>query len=137
MHQSYSRYHTNIKLCYSLGIEKQLFPKEFTDKIPATTSQYWKNKNANDYLGYEYEELSAKAIEDFKILFDVRAKKMKRLFFAFLKLYLSIITIIGKRNFKEILKTNRKKLIPNIDSENFFRKVYTDNWLDHKGRLED
>ena len=41
---------------------------------------------------------------------------MKRLFFAFLKLYLSIITIIGKRNFQEILKTNRKKLIPNIDS---------------------
>ena len=41
---------------------------------------------------------------------------MKRLFFAFLKLYLSIITIIGKRNFQEILKTNRKKLIPNIDN---------------------
>ncbi|GGP06300.1 hypothetical protein GCM10010992_25960 [Cloacibacterium rupense] len=109
MHQSYSRYHTNIKLCYSLGIEKQLFPKEFTDKIPATTSQYRKNKNANDYLGYEYEELSTKAIEDFKILFDARAKKIKQLFFAFLKLYLSIITIIGKRNFKEILK---KFLIP-------------------------
>ena len=29
------------------------------------------------------------------------------------------------------------KLIPNIDSESFFRNVYTDNWLDHKGRLED
>ena len=116
MSQNYVRYHTNIKLCYSLGIEKQLFPKEFTDKIPATTSQYWKNKNVNDYLGYEYEELSAKAIEDFKILFDARAKKIKQLFFAFLKLYLSIITIIGKRNFQEILKTNRKKLIPNIDN---------------------
>lgn len=116
MNQSYSRYHTNIKLCYSLGIEKQLFPKEFTDKIPATTSQYWKNKNANDYLGYEYEELSAKAIEDLKLLFDARAKKMKQLFFAFLKLYLSIITIIGKTNFQEILKTNRKNLFPILTS---------------------
>ena len=48
MSRSYSRYHTNVKLFYSLGIEKQLFPKEFKDKIPATTSQYWKNKNAND-----------------------------------------------------------------------------------------
>ncbi|MFT3919995.1 DDE-type integrase/transposase/recombinase [Cloacibacterium sp.] len=116
MQQSYSRYHTNVKLCYSPGIEKQIFPKEFTDKIPATTSHYWKNKNVNDYLGYEYEELSAKAIEDFKILFDARAKKIKQLFFAFLKLYLSIITIIGKTNIQEILKINRKKLIPNIDS---------------------
>ena len=115
MSKCYFRYHTNIKLCYSLGIEKQLFPKEFTDKIPAT-SQYWKNKNVNDYLGYEYEELSAKAIEDFKILFDARAKKMKRLFFAFLKLYLSIITIIGKTNFQEILKTNRKNLFPILTS---------------------
>lgn len=29
------------------------------------------------------------------------------------------------------------KAIPDIDSEKFFRDIYSDEWLDHKGQLED
>jgi hypothetical protein len=46
-------------------------------------------------------------------VFDARAKKMKQLFFTFLKLYLSIITVIGKK-FKKFQKPIEKNIY-NID----------------------
>lgn len=46
-------------------------------------------------------------------MFDARAKKMKQLFFTFLKLYLSIITVIGKK-FKKFQKPIEKNIY-NID----------------------
>jgi hypothetical protein len=46
MPKIYTTYHTNLKLCYSLGIENQIFPEEFLEQIPKTTSQYWKKRRA-------------------------------------------------------------------------------------------
>lgn len=68
--QKYNKYHTNVKVCYSLGIEKQLLPKDFIQTIPTSTVDYWKKTKPEDCLGIEYSNVVNKSIEDLHIMCD-------------------------------------------------------------------
>lgn len=116
MSKYYLRYHTNVKLCYSIGIEKQIFPKEFLDEIPKTTSQYWKKKNIIEYYGSQYEEIAQCTTEELKLIADNRAKQMRKIFVSFLKLYFMIIQLIGEKKLKQIIKSNYRQLVPLIEN---------------------
>lgn len=114
MPQNYTSYHTNIKLCFSLGIEKQIFPKTYLEKIPASTSGYWKNKNSGYYSGTEFEELAQCTIEDLKIIADRRLEKSRQLYAAYCGLYLTIINLFGEKKFQKFIKQNYRILTPFI-----------------------
>lgn len=38
--QKYNKYHSDLKLCYALGLEKQVLPKRMINEIPKITSHY-------------------------------------------------------------------------------------------------
>ena len=116
MPKIYTTYHTNLKLCYSLGIENQIFPEEFLEQIPKTTSQYWKKKSITEYYGSEYEEISKCTFEELKLIADNRAKQMRKIFVSFLKLYFMIIELIDENKFKQIIKSNYRQLVPLIEN---------------------
>ena len=116
MPKIYTTYHTNLKLCYSLGIENQIFPEEFLEQIPKTTSQYWKKKSITEYYGSEYEEISKCTFEELKLIADSRAKQMRKTFVSFLKVYFMIIELIGENKFKQIIKSNYRQLVPLIEN---------------------
>ena len=85
----YIIYHSNVKLCYSLRIEKQIFPELFLDKIPKTTSHYWKTKKAQDFCGSEYEEISNCNLQELQIIADMRAKHLRKVFVSFCNYFIS------------------------------------------------
>lgn len=114
MPRNYTSYHTNIKLCFSLGIEKQIFPKTYLEKIPQSTSVYWRNKNSAYYSGAEFEEVAQCTLADLKIIADIRLEKGRQLFVAFCRLYLTIIKLFGEKKFKKFIKTNYRILTPYI-----------------------
>ena len=116
MPRIYTTYHTNLKLSYSLGIENQIFPEEFLEQIPKTTSQYWKKKSITEYYGSEYEEISKCTFEELKLIADSRAKQMRKTFVSFLKVYFMIIELIGENKFKQIIKRNYRQLVPLIEN---------------------
>ena len=111
----YIIYHSNVKLCYSLRIEKQIFPELFLDKIPKTTSHYWKTKKAQDFCGSEYEEIANCSLQELKIIADMRAKHLRKVFVSFCKFYFLVLNILGIKNFQKLLKNNRKILLPFIE----------------------
>lgn len=104
-----------MKLCYSLGIEKQIFPEAFLDKIPKTTSHYWKTKKAENFCGSEYEDISNCSLQELKIIADMRAKHLRKVFVSFCKFYFLVLNILGIKNFQKLLKTHRKTLLPFIE----------------------
>ncbi|MFC6269814.1 DDE-type integrase/transposase/recombinase [Frigoriflavimonas asaccharolytica] len=111
---NYTSYHTNIKLCFSLGIEKQILPKAFLEKIPVSTSVYWKNKNSVYYSGTEFEEVAQCTLEDLKIIADMRLQKSRQLFVAFCRLYLMVLKLFGEKKFQNFIKVNYRILTPFI-----------------------
>jgi transposase InsO family protein len=113
---TYATYHSNVKLCYSLGIEKQIFSEEFLDKIPNTTSHYWKTKKAENFCGSEYEEISNCSLQELKIIADMRAKHLRKMFVSFCRLYFICLNILGIKNFQKLLKNNKKTLLPYIEN---------------------
>ena len=113
---NYTSYHSNIKLCYSLGIEKQIFPETFLKKIPKTTAHYWKTKNADDFCGSEYEEISTCSLQELKIIADMRAKHLRKVFVSFCRLYFLVLNILGVKNFQKLVKSNKKILLTPIEN---------------------
>ena len=105
-----------MKLCYSLGIEKQIFPENFLEKIPKTTSYYWKTKNAEYFCGSEYEEISNCSLQELKIIADMRAKYLRKVFVSFCRLYFLVLNTLGVKNFQKLVKNNRKILLPSIEN---------------------
>ncbi|MGS0748645.1 DDE-type integrase/transposase/recombinase [Halpernia sp. GG3] len=112
----YTIYHSNVKLCYSLGIEKQIFPEKFLEKIPKTTSHYWKTKNTEDFCGSEYEEISNCSLQELKIIADMRAKQLREVFVSFCRLYFLVLNILGTKYFQKLIKNNKKILLPYIEN---------------------
>ena len=115
MTNTYTSYHTNLKLCFSLGIENQIFPKEFLEKIPKTTSQYWKTKKTVDFCGSEFEEITQCTLEELKIISDRRSQHARRIFVSFLRVYFAMIQILGEQKFKSwICKQNFQSKLSDI-----------------------
>ena len=115
MSRTYTSYHTSVKLTHALGIEKQIFTKDFLETIPSSTSQYWKSMPSKQYAGSEFEEITKCSLQELRILADMRIKNLRRLFVGFAKLYLSFLSIFGKTNLLDMIKSHRKKLVFRID----------------------
>ena len=116
MQQNYTTYHSNVKLCYSLGIEKQIFPEKFLEKIPKTTSHYWKTRKAENFCGSEYEEISNCSLQELKIIADMRVKHLRKVFVSFCRFYFLVLNVLEVKNFQKIVKNNRKILLPYIEN---------------------
>lgn len=115
MSRTYSSYHTNLKLCFALGIEKLILPDDFLKSIPTSTSHSWKTKNITEYYGSKYNDILSVHIEELKVLSDQKLEKSRRLFVSFCRFYLTLMQLIGKQNLSNILKDNRKKIVPIIE----------------------
>jgi len=115
---NYKSYHTGIKTCYSLGLEKQILPESFTKTIPKSTAFYWKNdiNISNKYIGGEFVSEIENNLDDVKILLDKKAAKIRVAFISFLRLYITIINYIGKDNFSKIIKDNRNTIVNFIEN---------------------
>ncbi|MCW3162460.1 hypothetical protein [Chryseobacterium oryctis] len=52
--QKYKKYHSDIKVCYALGIQNEILPEKFVKEIPGSTSFYWKDIGAKKFVGSEF-----------------------------------------------------------------------------------
>ena len=112
----YNSYHTSVKACFSLGIEKQLLPKDFLNRIPPSTSHSWKNEHPGKHIGDELAFKIENSLSDANTLLDERVVRLRRAFISFIRLYLSILQFIGENQFRFILKQNKEQLVRLIDN---------------------
>ena len=109
--EKYKRYHSTIKTSYALGIHEQILPHSFTSSIPRSTTQNWKELQPEKFVGNEFASQVENDLEKVKLMLDERVKKMTTAFYAFCRLYLTIIEFIGKKNFEKIILQNRESVI--------------------------
>src|SRR3954465_7766042 len=100
-----------VKTCFALGLQEQLLPQPFIQSIPNSTLHYWKNDNPNKYLGSDYTSHIQAGLDDTLIFLDRRLAFSRKAFVQFGKLYLTIITLIGKENFTKLIKANRNTIV--------------------------
>lgn len=70
MNRGYKKYHSDVKLSFSLEIENKILPFYFLKQIPNSTSHYWKYENADKYLGSEFATNIRDALDDTKAILD-------------------------------------------------------------------
>lgn len=116
MRNNYKKYHSDVKVCYALGIQDQLLPDTFTKQIPNTTSHYWKNEDPDKYVGGEFASGIQNALDDTKLFLDKRLTLGRKAFTKLGRLYIAIITLIGKENFKKLIKSNRNIFVDLIEN---------------------
>ena len=104
--QKYKSYHSGVKICYALGIQEEILPKNFSKNIPNSTSHYWKNENLDKYLGAEFVSKIDADLDNVKLVLNEKLKKINQGYFAFCRLYLTILSFIGKKQFNAIIKQN-------------------------------
>ena len=109
--KKYKRYHSTIKTSYALGIHEQILPHSFTSSIPRSTTQNWKELQPEKFVGNEFASKVENDLQKVKVILDERLKKISTAFYAFCRLYLSIIEFIGKKNFEKIILQNREAVI--------------------------
>lgn len=112
----YNTYHTEIKTCFALGLQEQLLPQTFIESIPNTTSHYWKNQDSDKYVGGEFASGIQNALDDTKLFLDKRLTLGRKAFLKLGRLYIAIITLIGKENFKKLIKSNRNIFVDLIEN---------------------
>lgn len=119
--QKYKKYHTDIKTCYVLGIQNEILPERFIKEIPGSTSQYWKNENSEKYVGGEFSKSIQNNLDDTKIFLDSRVYFSRKAFIQFIRIYITLITLLGKENIQRIIKSNRNIFVTLIEnfSEDF------------------
>ena len=114
--QKYKSYHSGIKTCYALGIQEEVLPENFIKNIPNSTSHYWKNENPDKYLGAEFVTKIDADLDNVKLVLNENLKKINQGYFAFCRLYLTILSFIGKKQFKAIIKQNRNTVVDLIEN---------------------
>ncbi len=116
MKNNYNRYHSTVKSSFALGIQNQVLPETFIRSIPRTTSQNWKDLNPDKFVGSEFASSVENDLEKVKIILDERVKKMTTAFYAFCRLYLTVINFIGRKNFEKIVLQNRESVIDLVNN---------------------
>ncbi|MDI1256696.1 MAG: DDE-type integrase/transposase/recombinase [Flavobacterium sp.] len=111
MKSNYNTYHTGVKTCFALGLQEQLLPQIFIQSIPNSTSHYWKNENPDKYLGSDFVSQIEDGLDDTKLFLDKRLVLGRKAFGQLGRLYITIITLIGKENFKKLIKANRNVFV--------------------------
>lgn len=112
----YNTYHTSVKTSYALGIQEQVLPPEFINSVPRSTSKGWEDKKPEDYVGSEFAAQVEADLNKVKTLLDERLRQMSNAFYAFARLYLTILEFIDRDNFKKIILQNRETVIDLIDN---------------------
>lgn len=103
---TYNSYHTTVKTSYALGIQEQVLPPEFINSVPRSTSKGWEDKKPEDFVGGEFAAQVEADLDKVKTLLDERLKKMSAAFYAFARLYLTVLEFIDKDNFKKAHSEN-------------------------------
>lgn len=109
--QKYKKYHSDIKMSYALGIQKYVLPDSFTKDISNTTSHYWRHDNADKYIGSEFSPRIQESLDDTKVFLDDRLKLPREAFVQFGRLYLTLLSFIGKEHLKNLIKQNRQDFV--------------------------
>ncbi|QQV02259.1 MULTISPECIES: hypothetical protein [Chryseobacterium] len=119
--QKYKKYHTDIKTCYALGIHNEILPERFIREIPGSTSHYWKNEHSEKYIGSEFSKRIQNNLEDTKVFLDSRLYFSRKAFIQFARIYIALVTLLGKENIRKIIKANRNVFVALIEnlSEDF------------------
>ena len=119
--RKYKKYHTDIKMTFALGVQKHFLPESFLKEIPNSTSYYWKEENSEKYVGAEFAKGIQENLEDTKVFLDQRLYFSRMAFLQFARLYLTIISLIGKDDFKKLIKSNRNIVVDLLENltENF------------------
>lgn len=112
----YKSYHTSVKTCYALGIQDQILPEKFTKRIPATTSHYWKHQSPDKYLGGEFTDNIESKLNQVQTVFDKRVQTMTNSYYAFCRLYITILSFIGKDHLKKLIKNNREVFVSTLEN---------------------
>ena len=94
-------------MCYSLGLQNELLPKEFTQSIPSSTSFYWKQDSSEKYIGAEYVSIIEQELENIQLMFNEKLRQYAQAYFAFCRFYIILLNFIGKKNFLAFVKNNR------------------------------
>lgn len=97
MKNNYNRYHSTVKSSFALGIQSQVLPETFIRSIPRTTSQNWKDLNPDKFVGSEFASSVENDLEKVKVILDQKVRKMTNAFYAFCRLYLTILKFIGNK----------------------------------------
>lgn len=114
---NYNSYHSAVKSSYALGIENQVLPDTFIRKIPRSTTYDWKNNiDPDNFVGNEFATQIETDLEQVKLLLDKRLKKIRVAFFAFARLYLTLLDFTEKPNFHKIMLQNKEAVIDLIDN---------------------
>lgn len=81
--QKYKKYHSDIKVCYALGIQNEILPEKFVKEIPGSTSFYWKDIDAKKFVGSEFASGIHESLDDTKIFLDKRLYFSRKAFVQF------------------------------------------------------
>ena len=112
----YKKYHTDIKTCYALGIQKELLPEKFVKEIPGSTSFYWKDLNAEKFVGSEFASGIQNNLDDTKVFLDSRLYFSRKAFVQLGRLYITLLTLLGKENIRKVIKMNRNVFVDLIEN---------------------
>lgn len=119
--KKYKKYHTDIKTCYALGIQNEILPEKFLKEIPGSTSHYWKSENSEKYIGSEFSKGIHDNLDDTKIFLDQRLYLSRKAFIQLGRLYITLVTVLGKENIQKLIKSNRNIFVDILEnlSEDF------------------
>ena len=107
----YNSYHSQVKICYSLGLEKELLPKAFTKDIPRSTYFQWRQTPSDKYLGSEFAHKIDGDLENIKLILDEKLRLLTSAYFSFCRLYIVLINFIGRKKMKMFIKQNRDLVV--------------------------
>jgi transposase InsO family protein len=107
----YNSYHSQVKICYSLGLEKELLPKTFTKDIPRSTYFQWRQTPSDKYLGSEFAHKIDGDLENIKLILDEKLRLLTSAYFSFCRLYIVLINFIGRKKMKMFIKQNRDLVV--------------------------
>lgn len=116
MKSNYNNYHTGVKTCFALGIQEQLLPHTFIRSIPNSTSHCWKRENPDKYLGSDFVSQIEEGLGDTKVFLDQRLYLSRKAFIQLGRLYIILVTILGKENIRKLIKSNRNIFVDLLES---------------------
>jgi len=101
-------YHTSVKIAHALDIQNHWLPKHFLEDIPRSTAHGWKSEYIEKFVGYEFASDLGNNVDELKMMYHRQVAKEKRLFMTYVRIKLTIINLIGKDEFRGIIKKNFK-----------------------------
>ncbi|WP_072884875.1 hypothetical protein [Chryseobacterium takakiae] len=96
-------------------------PQRFIREILASTSDYWKNENPKNILDLNFPKAFGIIWKTPKYFLIPRLYFSRKAFIQFARIYITLITLLGKENIRRIIKSNRNFFVTLIEnlSEDF------------------